>query len=240
MLAIAIVACITALAQPLSPEEAADQLRQLPPGSTITLERTYDGGNIAVEEEASGVGAGLNARGQEIVSDFNSSAPGAALGGGRSASGGDTETSNKVKGNDLWANPLLWAGILCLIGSGVAVYLRIYRAALVAGLLGGSLIAAVLAPLLMVFIVAAAVLVVVVPYIYKEWQSKVDGEDAHLKSETLRAVVAGVADFGKAAKDTTNPLVTPDSYDRLKSSIQSQLAPEEEAVVKAIKERDRL
>lgn len=252
MRTIAVIACFALTCacwgQSLTPEQAAEQLKQLPPGSSIILERTHDGGNITVEEEATGTGAALQARGKEIVSTFNSTAPGATLGKDRGATGGDTETNNKVKGGDnLWANPLLWVGILCILGAGVAVYLRMFKAAMIAGLAGGCLIAAALAPMLFGFAIAAALLVVVVPYIHKEWHAKqLNAEnqaiktEAKVKDDTLRSVVAGVADFGKAAKDTTNPLITPDAYERLKSYISSHMLPEEAVVVREIKDKDRL
>lgn len=253
------ITCITILlcscaawaqtAQPLTPDQAAEQLKKLPPGSSIVLERTHDGGNITVEEEASGQGAALNARGKEIVSNFNGTAPGAALGGGRSATGGDTETSNKVKGGDnLWANPLMWVGILCCLGAGVALYLRLpFRVAIIAGVAGLGFISAAIFPWILPFALGGVLLAVVGPYIYREWahkQEKVahaEDEAAAIKNrEALRAVVAGVGDFGKAAKDSNNPTVDPTAYERLKEFIQSHALPSDDAVIKDIKNQDRV
>lgn len=233
----------------LTPEQAAEQLKKLPPGSTIVLERTHDGGNITVEEEATGEGASLNARGKEIVSNFNSTAPGAALGGGRTASGGDTETSNKVKGADnLWANPLLWVGILCCAGAGVAIYMRLpIRVAIIAAVAGAGFIVAAMIPWILPFAIGAALLAVVGPYIYSEWANKQekaahaeDEEAANKHREALRAVVAGVAAFGKAANDKDNPTVAPTAYTRLKEFIQNHASPEDEVMIRTIKSNDRV
>lgn len=202
--------------------------------------KTVTGGTITTEEEASGQGAGLNAHGDKIVSDFKSTAPGANLGDGRMASGGDTASASKITSSDsLWSNPLMWAGILCLIGAGASVYLRLpAKVSLVAGVVGAAMVAAALYPAVMLMLVVAAVAVLVVPYIHTEWKHQKTSDQASAYKESLRAVVGGVAAFGQAAKDATNPTVPPEMYERLKSYIGAQASAADSAVIAEIKRAD--
>ena len=232
----ALAACAIAHGQvgPVT-DEIVNKALGLPPGSTVVVEQTRDGGTLEVTEEATGKGAALNASGEKIVSDFQGSAPSAAYG---SASGGDTRAkSSIVGGSNLWANPLLWVGVLCVIGAGVAVFLRLpVRVSGISGAVGVGLIAAAVYPATLLFIVAGAVLAIAAPYIYAEFKAK-QGTQAH---EALRSVTAAVSDFKQAANDPTNPTVPPEAWKRLKADIESHVLPEEKAVIDTVRAKDRL
>lgn len=216
-------------------DDAVNKALGLPPGSTVVVEQTRDGGTIEVTEEATGKGAGLNANGEKIVSDFKSTAPNAAYG---QASGGDTETRNSIVGAaNLWANPLLWVGILCILGAGVAVFLRLpLRVCGIAGGVGVGLIAAAIYPALLLFIVAGAVIAIAGPYIYAEFKAK-QGAEA---TKALEDVTAGVDSFKRAAKDPKNPLVAPEAWDVLKDKLESRVKGKSFDTVTALRRKNGL
>lgn len=200
-----------------------------------------DGGTIETEEEAKGKGAALRARGDKIVSDFNSTAPGADLGKGRHASGGDTESSTSLSTASLFSNPLVWVGIICIFGAGVSFFLKLpWRVTGIVGAIGVGFIATAMFPALVLFIVAGAALLVVIPYIHQAYSLKIVATDYNKSYEALRAVVAGVGDFGNTAKDPSNPTVDPSVYERLKSYIKAHASDEDDAAIRAIKEKDRI
>ena len=252
--AIAVTACI---AHPtLSPDqqEAVRQALGLPPGSTVTLEQTLtkDGGSFHIEEEATGEGAALRARGEKIASDFNAGAPGANLGTKGAATGGTTETSNVVKGSaNLWANPLLWIGIFLILLSAASLAIRPptfpvpipIKATLVVAGTGVAFLASALFPVATLFIVGAAVLVVVGLYLYREFTTQKLGEKAargEKSHEALRSVAAGISDFKKLAQDPAFAQVPPEMWERLKASLSSHLEPDERPVIDEIRRHDNL
>lgn len=245
-----------ALGQALTPEqnEAIRQALGLPPGSTITLEHTTtkDGGTITVEEEATGEGAALRAAGEKIVSDFNAGAPGANLTGKGGASGGATDTKNTVIGGvSLWKNPLFWLGVVTIfLGLGtlavrppmlpVAIPVRTTGILIAAG---AGFIAAAAFPALLLFIVCGVALVLLIPYIQREFAAERErkrAEEGEVAKRALRSVAAGVSDFKKAAKDHTNSLVPPEMWDRLKDSLSSHVEADEEEVINRIRREDGL
>jgi len=246
MLALVLSLTPTLVAQPesLPPEtqEAARQLLGLPPGSTVVLEKvkTTDNGTLEVQEEATGTGAGLNARGEKIVSEFNSSAPNAALGNGKQALGGNTDSSLKITGPaNLFANPALWVGILCILGAGFSIYRMNIRAATILGILGAALMAAAMMPTLLIYILAAVAGFAVIAYLNRDLKSQTLSENVTKYKKALTTVVKGVADFGSVAKDTTNPTVTPDAYDRLKEAIASHTTDADDLTIKEVKTEAR-
>lgn len=232
----ALAACAIAHGQ-VSPvtDDVVNKALGLPPGSTVVVEQTRDGGTLEVTEEATGKGAALNASGEKIVSDFQSTAPNAAYG---SASGGDTRAKSSIVGGaNLWANPLLWVGVLCLLGSGVAVFFRLpLRACAITGGVGVGLIAAAIYPAMLLFIVGGVILALAGPYIYAEFKAK-QGTQA---KQALRSVAAGVDDFKQAAKDPSNPLAPPSAWEFLKARLASHVEGNEEAVIKSIRKQDDL
>lgn len=240
----------------LTPEqqEAVRQALGLPPGSTVTLEHTTtkDGGSLKIEEEATGEGAALRARGDKIVSDFNSSSPGANLGTKGAATGGDTQTKNEVKGApNLWTNPLLWVGVALLLLATASLVVRPptfpvaipIKATLVVAGAGCAFLASALFPVATLFIVGGVALVVVGLYLYREFTTQslsikaAKGEKSH---KTLRSVAAGVSDFKKLAQDPAFAHVPPEMWDRLKTFLASHIEPDEEAVIDEIRRQDNL
>lgn len=234
--------CSTAFAQ-LTPEqeETIRQALNLPPGSTITLQheatKTTDQGTLEVTEEASGKGAALRASGEKIVGDFNATAPQASLGENRTASGSDVADSMKITGSvNLWANPLMWVGILCILAAGACLYLGLPpKATLITAIAGAGFITAAIMPGVLIFLLAAVGLIVVGPYIYTEWKAiknktKLE-EEAEGYREALRAAVAGISDL-----KTRNP----DLYNAAKAAISSHTTDDDIAVIQQIKTMDRL
>jgi membrane-associated protease RseP (regulator of RpoE activity) len=240
----------------LTPEQQAtiQQALGLPAGSTITLEQTqtHDGGTLTIEEEATGEGASLRASGEKVVSDFNATAPGASLTGKGGASGGDTQTINKIAGGgSLWSNPILWVGILSiLLGIGTLVVrppmipvMIPMRATIILIGAGIGFVIAALYPVLLLFIVAGVVAVLLVPYVQREYttaREKTEAENGKKVQKTLRSVAASISDFKQAAKDPTNPTISPDSWNRLKGLLESHLEDDEKPIIETIRREDRL
>lgn len=257
VLAIVVLAFVPpAAGQALSPEqnEAIRQALGLPPGSTITLEHTTtkDGGTITVEEEATGEGAALRASGEKVVSDFNAGAPGANLTGKGQSTGGNTDTNNEVIGaSSILKNPLFWIGFLALLLSVGTLFVRpptfpvaipIRTTAILAGA-GAGLIASAMYPFLMLFVIGGVVLVLLLPYIQREFAAEKErkrAEEGELAKKALRSVAAGVSDFKKAAKDHTNSMIPPEMWDRLKDSLASHVEADEEDVIAKIRREDGL
>ncbi len=119
-----------------------------------------------------------------MITEWDASAPEAGLAGdaGGRASGGSSTIDATVIGA-LGFSPLLILGGLCLVGAGVAAYMRLMRAALYAGVAGGALILIGLFPsvVLLGALAAAGVAALV-------WSDR----NGLLKHEALRAVIAGV------------------------------------------------
>ena len=158
--------------------------------SVEKVQRVETGGGVILEKsEGTSHGAGIDTTADAIAQTFSGSAPVLALPGGASATGGDSDSSTKgtaVLPKNLWGNPLLWAGVFCLLGAGAAFYFALRRAALVAGGTGLALIAAALYPAVLLFVAAGVLAVVVAVYVYAEHKGRSG-------TEALRAVVAGVA-----------------------------------------------
>jgi hypothetical protein len=242
--------------QSLTPEQQ-DAIRQslgLPPGSTITIEttETKDGGFLKIEEEATGIGAGFSARGDKVVSDFNASAPAANLVGKGQSAGGDTSSKSTVVGStSLWLNPLFWFGILSILVAVATLLVRPpvspvaipLRATAIIGIVGIGFIAAALFPGILLFLVAATGLVLLVPYVQREFAAAREQDRAQrgaAATKALRSVAAGVADFKRAASDPTNPIVPPESWVRLKQFLESHVEPDEKSIIENIRREDNL
>lgn len=225
----------SARAQTITPQqqETIRQLLNLPPGSKVEFEtsRTVD--------EGQGTGAGVTTSADEIASSFSGSAPTVTLPGKGSATGGDAISDVTAKAANLMGNPLLWVGILLIVGAGVALYLRLpQRVAWIAGLTGAAFVAAALFPGLMLFIIGGAVIAIAGPYVYREWKAKqTEGAKASSDAsstkyrEGLRAVVGGVSELKKAM---------PDAYAKVKELIEAQADPGDFETIDEIKAADRL
>lgn len=239
-------------------EEQQEVIRQslgLPAGSTITLEHTMtrDGGSLRVEEEATGAGAGLNARGEKIVSEFNSTSPGASLGKDKAgAFGGSTDSfSSVLGGSSVWKNPLLWLGLLMMLSGGALVLMRPptfplmvpFKFSMILAGAGVGFVVAAVYPAFALVTIVLAVIVVIGPYIAREIKAQqlqkqvVKGNASH---EALRGLAAGISDFKKLAKDPSFVSLTPEAWARLKTSIESHLSDEDAATVAAIRKADGL
>jgi hypothetical protein len=255
---ISAIFCLVSVAgQPSLTDQQQEAVRQalgLPPGSTVTLEHTTtsDGGTLKIVEEATGEGASLRAQGDKIVSDFNSTAPGASLGNGREATGSTVDSKSTVSAaGSLLKSPLFWIGIFCLAISLASLFVRPpmvpvpipFRASIIVGAAGVGCIAAAMFPVATFFIVAASVALIAVPYVYCEYTNSRNelyakkGEKSHV---ALRAVAAGISDFKKLAKDPTIHQVSPETWERLKVALQDHLSDEGEQVVAEVRIADRL
>lgn len=193
--------------------------------SVETVQRVETGGGVLEEKsEGSSHGAGIDTTADAIAQTFSGSAPVLALPGGASATGGDSDSSTKgtaMLPKNLWGNPLLWAGIFCLLGAGGAFYFALRRAALVAGGTGLALIAAALYPAVLLFVAAGVLAVVVAVYLYAEHKGR-SGVEA------LRAVVAGVAGVPEGIRDAVT------------AEIAKHADAADKATIKAIKRADDL
>lgn len=178
-----------------------------PPGSIVTHEYEFDGGHRIVTEQAGGTGAGLTTSGDEVAAKFAASAPSANLPGIES-SGGDAASEFSVRSiKGAASNPLLWVGILSILGAGVAFYFGLRRAALVCGVVGGGFIAAAMLPGWGWFVLAGAGLVGVAVYIWAE-------KSGRNTLEALRAVVAGVEDLPTETRRTAKAHIASHADDR--------------------------
>lgn len=234
----------SATAAALSPEQAL-AIRQalegkLPPGTEIVIE-TKDGGSRVQDERAEGVGAGARARGTEVKQDVTGSAPEANLDGTGRAKGGDhdanTEAKSPVAAN-LWANPLIYAGILCGLGAGACFWpLRIgVLPAIVLSVLAAAFIVSAIFPAVLVWGLALAGVAAGGYLLVKGTEHRsalitAAGalETANGLHEGLRAVVSGVAGL-KA--------INPAAYEAVKASIGTQADPADVQVIDEIKRAD--
>jgi hypothetical protein len=253
----AISICSQSVAQNSLTQEQQEVIRQalkLPAGSSITLEQTTtrDGGFFKMEEEATGLGAGLNARGEKIVSDFNAGAPESNLSGKGNAVGTSIASSTSVLGSsNLWSNPLLWVGIVLVLASAGSMAIRPptfpvaipIRATLVTASVGIAFICAVLFPTFSLFIVAVGVLAVAAPYVYREFANQriaKQADEAQVSHNALRSVAAGISDFKAIAADPKQSHIPPEMWNRLKDALESHLTDEEKAVIQKIRRQDGL
>lgn len=227
--------------QALTPDQrrAIASLLGAPAGSQVEVQiqetQEKDGGSTRTTEEASGEGAGLRARGDKVESGFDGSAPGANLGTGRAGAtggGAKADTDAAAFKPPSVSSPLLWVGVLLFLGAGVCVYLRLHRAAMVAGGLGACMIAAGSFPAAFAWIVALSALGVGGFYLWTEWakrQSDEKAAQADRMKEALRAVVGGVAGL-KGTDDA--------AYQAVKREVEKQATPEDQTVIKEIKKAD--
>lgn len=188
---------------------------QAPPGSTVEV--TREG-----VRSAKGDGASLTAAGKDIVTGFDSSAPTGEIGadGATKASGGGSSIDAKIVGaTGAGLRVLLGvAGGLCLLGAGVAAYLRLAKAAVYAGLAGGVLLALAFFPSLVLcgLLVVAGVAALV-------WAD----HRGLLHREALRAVVGGIESI-------------PDKGDRelVKRAVAGQADDRDRRTITAVKRAD--
>lgn len=225
---------------------------KVPSGNEYTTVR--DSGSVTVEEEAVGTGASLKAKGEKIVQDFRSEAPGASLGKDRAgATGGGTDSQIRIAGLTSAAkSPVFWIGVFCLlIGVGLLfvrppqfpVPLVPVRTSIYLGIAGAGLIAAALFPVAFYIAVGIAVLAIVFPYIRREFAAAVDrqrAEEGEKAKRALRSVAAGIADFKLTARDPLDPTVPAPAWEKLKKYLESHIEDDERAVIDRIRKEDRL
>jgi uncharacterized membrane protein YuzA (DUF378 family)/predicted small secreted protein len=148
-----------------------------PAGHSVTIEGQSDIGP-GIEKRrgsAEGVGAGLDTESERAAQEFRSTAPFAWLPGGYRADGGSTSIQQTLIGGTQ-ASPLLWVGILSLVGAGVAFYFGLRRAALICAVLGGSFVVASMLPAWAFVLIGLAGVVTVAVYIYAELKAKKNTE----------------------------------------------------------------
>lgn len=152
---------------------------EAPQGSVVEFETENN-------RQAHGLGASISTDNAEAAAKFNAGAPNTSLGGelGGSATGGEASADFRMS-LPKPTSPLLWVGVVCLIGSGVALYLQLRRGAVIAGALGLGFIAAASMPGVAVFIVAVLGAGMLIVYLWAEHNGKGFFEG-------LRAVVSGV------------------------------------------------
>lgn len=178
------------------------------------------------QEAALAKGASGTATGDKAELGIDGSAPGAALSGGGSATGGTISAAGKSQINaSLFGNPLLWAGILCWLGAGVSVYLRLpFRVAIIAGCAGGAFICAALFPAATLLIVGGVAACGLGFWLWSEQQA----DKGAKAKEALRAVVAGIANAPTEVAEV------------VKSEVSKQATEQDRAVIKAVKKADDL
>jgi len=160
--------------------------------STTTTVQLDDKGKpkatVTTVREALATGVGTSATGEKVNQRAETESPNVTF-DGMTASGGAAKSSNKGEGSDgsAWSNPLLWAGVACILGAAAALYFGLRLAAVIALGTGLLLIAIVVYPMILLWAVAAIVVIGGVLYL------RAEGNAMKFK-ESLRAVVAGVAD----------------------------------------------
>jgi hypothetical protein len=235
----------------LTPEQAAAVRAalegRLPPGTEIVIE-TKDGGTLVQDERAEGVGAGARARGTETNQAVTGSAPEAGLDGKGRAKGGDQRTDQSAVSPippNLFANPLLYAGILCGLGAGACFWpLPLgWKPAAVLGVLAAAFVVAAMLPAVLVWGLAVAGLVAAVAILAASHQAASSTSAASRASrlveeaataaerykEALRAVVGGVA-----VVEQQEPLAVA----KVKTAISAQADPEDRDVIRTVKRED--
>lgn len=199
------------------------------PSATATKveERTkYDEAGKAIETlrttlMGQATGTSAKAHGDKIDQQLASQPANVSV-NGISASGGGGESDTTAKSApSLWSNPLLWVGILCVLGAAAAFWLGLRRAAIVLLIVGGGLIAAALYPWLMLFAVAGVVAVQFGPHLYAEFQ-------ARRNHEALRAVAAGV------------DALDADDYVKVTGEIAKHADAADKAVIRKVRRADGL
>lgn len=197
----------------------------LQPGETATIVDEYTGGTTTTHETGSATGAGAEARGDKLSDSVTGSAPAIGLGGGVSAMGGAFSREARVESLDrAMNNPLLWVGILGILGAGACFYFGLRRAATICGVVGGGMIAASMLPGWAWFILAVVGLVGLGVYVWAEHGGK-------RSYEALSAVAAGVADL---------KTIAPESYTLVKERVKAHANVKDNKTIDAVKAKDRL
>ena len=182
------------------------------PAGTVT--RTVDTGGASV-------GAGGKATGDKTNLTGDGAPAPLTLPGGLGVAASSALFTLGATGSSMFANPLLWVGILLCIGGGAAIYFGLKRAAFVAFGVGGAFIVAAMLPGWAWVVIAAAVVAGGGFYVWSEWQAK-------RRQEALRAVVAGVAN------------APADAQAAVKAEVEKQADAADKAVISAIKRIENL
>ncbi len=217
--------CFAQQTASLSREDAIRYIQSLPPGTSADV--------TIVEKSASGVGSGLEASGDEIVTNHKSDAPTASL-DGISARGSSLDASFKVLG--FQTNWLMIASVLAFIAAGVAFYLRIFRAAVVLVVLGALLLFAAFQPELAAVFLLLGIGIVVFMYLRSDKHNLGLASDSTRWKEVSRGVVAAIADFG----DPKSPFYDPKFYDLVKNRVSAHTDPQDRMSITTIKTEDHL
>jgi len=201
------------------------QTIDLPGGGKVIISQssTTDGGSVKTTEEAKGTGASGTATGDKSDLKITGDAPAASLSGGGKATGGTMQAAGSAKIDaSLFGNPLLWVGILCLLGSGVTIYLRLpIRDTFISAGVGVAFVCAAMFPGLMLFLVAGGAVALLVWYLYAS-------HTGNKANEALRAVAAGVSGLpASVAAD-------------VKAEISKHADARDKATISAVKQADNL
>lgn len=195
--------------------------------ATLTEERMkYDESGkpmekITTTKSGQATGTGMQASGDKIDQAASGQPASVSLDDVQASGGGGQSKTKATAEMSAMKSPLLWVGILCILGAAFCLYKAQIRAGLCLVAAGGGLIASAFYPALMIFACAGAVAVIAGPYIWAEIQR-------HRKTEALRAVVGGIA-----AAPT-------DAQDAVKVEIAKQAEPADEDVITKVKRKDGL
>lgn len=166
--------------------QLAQQIRADNPGEDVEII------NITSDDWARGVGAGVTASGTDITGKHDAGAPDAHLTGGTGASGGFFKGEWDVvfkAGAATWV--LFIIGGLFLAGGGVALYLGMKRAAIIAFGIGAAVIVAgLLPPVVAAIIVIGALVIGAAFYFYSEWRAKRGDELGRMTTQVISETLA--------------------------------------------------
>jgi len=197
----------------LTQEQAIKLIQGLQPGERREI--------ILTDENAVGVGAGLEANGQDVnIKDFDASSPEASTGKSKSK-GGSTSMSIDLQSGSMGQVSLFVLGALCLIAAAACVYFRLVHAAICAGAAGILLLAIAFFPGLLVWGLLGGVAVLVGYVIYTN-------KTGRTYKEAARAVVGGVASAPQYVQDA------------VKAEIKKQADASDKAAIARIKYEDGL
>jgi hypothetical protein len=185
----------------MTPEQAIEQIRKLPPGVTLDFEQTTR------TKSGDAHGAQIAATGTDVAGKADVGTPGLNLGDGESSNGGEATSETKahtvVSAGGAAHNPIFWLGLAMALPAGWFFYRRepLDGAACLLGGLG--LVGASMVPAWAWVGIGLALAAVVGLYLWAKhshnseasllWD-RVSGlrDEITKKHEALRAVVAGV------------------------------------------------
>ena len=216
-------------AQPPAPKPEAPRA-VMPEGlkgdETVRFKYRRDAGLSTSHETVAGRGASIDARGNDTAAAHDASAPTAQLSSGVGGSSGGSLRAqlSAIKPETLMSNPLMWVGLLGIVGAGAALYFGLRRAALFLGIGGAGLIVAAMLPAWAWIVLAAVAVIGGGVYLWAEY----GGKRSH---EALRAVAAGVSDLEDMA---------PESYKLVKTRVAKHADAKDAKTIDRVKTEDGL